>query len=35
VGSLEELRQCILKGIEEMNEYPVRFQWKSVDLQMT
>lgn len=35
VRSLEELRQRILKGIEEMNEHPVRFQWKSFDLQMT
>jgi transposase len=35
VASLDELRQRILKGIEEMNAQPVRFQWKSFDFQMT
>ncbi|MGH8137187.1 MAG: IS630 family transposase, partial [Steroidobacteraceae bacterium] len=34
VTSLEELRQRILKGIEEMNAHPVRFQWKNFDFQM-
>lgn len=35
VASLDELRQRILKGIEEMNAHPVRFQWKNFDFQMT
>jgi transposase len=35
VASLDELKQRILKGIEEMNAQPVRFQWKSFDFQMT
>jgi transposase len=35
VASLDELKQRILKGIEEMNAHPVRFQWKSFDFQMT
>lgn len=35
VASLEELKQRILKGIEEMNADPVRFQWKNFDFQMT
>lgn len=34
VASLDELKQRILKGIEEMNAHPVRFQWKSFDAQM-
>ena len=34
-ASLDELRQRILKGIDEMNALPVRFQWKNVDLPMT
>jgi len=33
-ASLDELRQRILKGIDEMNAHPVRFQWKSFDFQM-
>lgn len=33
VASLDELKQRILKGIEEMNEHPVRFQWKNFDFQ--
>jgi len=35
VKSLDELKQRILKGIDEMNAHPVRFQWKNFDFQMT
>ena len=35
VASLDELRERILKGINEMNGQPVRFQWKNFDFQMT
>jgi len=35
VASLDELRQRIFKGIEEMNAQPVHLQWKSFDFQMT
>lgn len=35
VASLDELKQRILKGIEEINAQPVRFEWKSFDFQMT
>ena len=35
VASLDELKLRILKGIDEMNAHPVRFQWKSFDFQMT
>lgn len=35
VTSLDELKQRILKGIDEMNAHPVRFQWKNFDFQMT
>lgn len=35
VASLDELRTRILKGIDEMNMQPVRFQWKNFDFQMT
>ena len=31
VASLDELRPRILKGIDEMNAHPVRFQWKKFD----
>lgn len=34
VASLDELKQRIHKGIDEMNAHPVRFQWKSFDFQM-
>lgn len=34
VASLDELKQRILKGIDEMNAHPVRFQWRSFDFQM-
>ena len=34
VASLDELKLRILKGIDEMNAHPVRFQWKSFDGQM-
>jgi transposase len=34
VSSLDELRLRILKGIEEMNAQPVRFQWKAFDAEM-
>jgi transposase len=34
VSSVDELKQRILKGIEEMNASPVRFQWKSFDFPM-
>lgn len=34
VASLDELKLRILKGIDEMNAHPVRFQWKSFDVQM-
>ena len=29
-----DVRQRILKGIDEMNAHPVRFQWKNFDFQM-
>jgi transposase len=35
VNSIDELRQRILRGIDEMNAQPVRFQWKNFDLPMT
>lgn len=35
VASLDELKLRILKGIDEMNSHPVRFQWKNFDFQMT
>lgn len=35
VASLEDLKTRILKGIDEMNAHPVRFQWKNFDFQMT
>jgi transposase len=34
VASLDELKQRILKGIDEMNADPVRFQWKNFDFEM-
>ena len=34
VASLDELKSRILKGIDEMNANPVRFQWKAFDEQM-
>jgi transposase len=34
VASLDELKQRILKGIDEMNADPVRFQWKNFDFHM-
>lgn len=34
VSSLDELKLRILKGIEEMNAQPVRFQWKAFDGEM-
>jgi transposase len=34
VSSLEELKERILQGIDEMNAQPVRFQWKNFDLSM-
>lgn len=34
VSSLDELKQRILKGIDEMNAHPVRFQWKAFDLDL-
>jgi transposase len=35
VSSLDELKQRILKGIDEMNAHPVRFQWQAFDFEMT
>ncbi len=35
VTSIEELKLRILKGIDEMNADPVRFQWKNFDIKMT
>lgn len=35
VASLDELRQRIVQGIDEMNAHPVQFQWKNFDFQMT
>ena len=35
VASIDELRARILKGIEEMNAHPVRFQWKKFDFELT
>lgn len=32
VTSLDDLKRRILKGIDEMNAMPVRFQWKTFDL---
>ena len=34
VASLDELKHRILKGIDEMNAVPVRFQWKKFDSPM-
>lgn len=34
VASLDELKQRILQGIDEMNAQPVRFQWKAFDLEL-
>ena len=34
VASLDELKQRILKGIDEFNAHPVRFQWKNFDIKM-
>lgn len=34
VTSLDELKLRILKGIDEMNAHPVRFQWKNFEAQM-
>lgn len=34
VTSLDELKQRILQGIAETNAQPVRFQWKSFDVEM-
>jgi transposase len=34
VASLDELKQRILRGIDEMNAHPVRFQWKAFDLEL-
>lgn len=34
VASLDELKRRILKGIDEMNAHPVRFQWKNFDYPM-
>lgn len=34
VVSLDELKQRILKGIDEMNANPVQFQWKNFDFEM-
>ena len=35
VASLDELKQRILVGIDEMNAHPVRRQWKRFDFLMT
>jgi hypothetical protein len=35
VNSLDELRSRILQGIDEMNAWSIRFQWKNFDFQMT
>ena len=35
VASLDELKQRILKGIDEMYAHPVRFHWKNFNFQMT
>lgn len=32
--ALDELKQRILQGVEEMNAAPVRFQWKNFDFEM-
>lgn len=34
VASLDELKQRILQGIDEMNAHSVRFQWKNFDFNM-
>ena len=34
VNSIDELRERILKGIEEMNKNPVRVQWKNFSEEM-
>jgi transposase len=34
VASLDELKQRILKGIDEMNAHPVKVQWKNFGFQM-
>ena len=33
-ASLDELKQRIIQGIDEMNAHPVRFQWKTFELDM-
>lgn len=35
VSSLDDLKQRILKGIEEFNESPVQFKWTKFDLEIT
>jgi hypothetical protein len=35
VTCLDELKQRILQGIDEMNAQPVRFQWENSDALMT
>ena len=35
VASIDELKQRILKGIEEFNESPVQFKWTKFDLEIT
>ncbi len=35
VASIDELKHRILKGIEELNAHPARFQWTNFDFQMT
>jgi transposase len=34
VTSKEELKEWILKGIAEINESPVPFRWKKLDLEL-
>jgi transposase len=34
VASLDELKQRIIQGIDEMNAHPVRFQWKAFESEM-
>ena len=35
VASVDEHKQCTLKGIDEMNSRPARFQWKNFDFPLT
>ena len=35
VASVDELKARILQGIDEMNEAPVQFRWRALDLELS